>query len=414
MPLRLLLQFSDFINLILRVNLICNGIMNILYFDCISGISGDMVLSAFIDMGMDVDELKKELEKLEIGSFSLSVKKIIRNGINASHLDVIAGKGSYHRDYYTIEGIIGNSNLSERVKEISKKIFYRLASAESKVHSKPIDKVHFHEVGAVDSIIDIVGTAICLDKFDIAKIYSSPLKLGSGFVHSEHGIIPVPAPATVELVKNYPVIKTSIQTELTTPTGAAIVTSLSEGVIERLAFDSFKYGYGAGTKEIEDIPNLLRIFIGEVKDVIDYDEVLLVETNIDDMNPELYTYIFDRLFKNDALDVFITPLIMKKGRPGNMLSVLCERNDFRKIFNVIFEETTTIGIRTSLVKRLKQKRGFVEVETPFGKVKAKRIEFEDKVKIIPEYEECRIIAEKNSIPLINVYEVVQRFAKNKD
>ena len=381
--------------------------MKILYFDCISGISGDMILGAFIDMGTDVDELKRDLDKLGIGQFSFSVKKVIRNGISVTSLDVETEEGTHHRNYNTIKKIIDESMLSARVKELSNKVFYRLAAAEGKVHSKPVDKVHFHEVGAVDSIVDIVGACICIDRFNIEKIYSSPLKLGSGVVNSAHGVIPVPAPATVELVKDYPVVKTSVKSELTTPTGAAIVTALSDGVVDEISFTSYNCGYGAGSKEIEEVPNILRIFLGETDSTLEYDEVMLVEVNIDDMNPELYSFIFDKLFDNGALDVFVTPVIMKKGRPGNVLSVLCEKGNLREISSILFQETTTIGLRTSVVNRLKLKREVIEIDTKFGKMKAKKVIFNNKVKIVPEYDECRNIAESRNIPLIDIYKMVQ-------
>lgn len=385
--------------------------MKTLYFDCISGISGDMVLGAFVDMGMDVDTLKRELGKLGIGGFSLSVKDIIRNGIRAVQLEVSAEEAKYHRDYHTIKKIIDDSPLSGRVKEISNKIFYRLAQAEGKVHSKPVEKVHFHEVGAVDSIVDIVGAAVCMEYFNIEKVYSSPLKLGSGTVNSSHGIIPVPSPATAELVKDYPVIKTSIKTELTTPTGAAIVTALSEGVADNIPYQSYKHGYGAGSKEIAEVPNLLRIFVGEEESDVNYDEIMLVEANIDDMNPEIYTYVFNKLFDVYALDVFVTPVVMKKGRPGNVLSVMCEKKHLKDIADTLFRETTAIGIRTTVVKRLKLKREIVEIDTELGRMKVKKITFGDRIKVVPEYEECRAAAERSNIPLVDVYRIVGESAK---
>jgi len=382
--------------------------METAYFDCISGISGDMVLAAFIDMGMDVDYLNCELKKLDIGDFSLDLRKIKRSDISATQLKVKSAESKHNRNYAIIEEIINGCSLSENIKEVSKRIFYRLAEAESKVHNKPIDGVHFHEVGAVDSIIDIVGSIICIDYFGIKKIFSSPVKLGSGFVKSSHGLLPIPAPATVELVKGYPVIKTNIKGELTTPTGAAILTTISEGVCDNLNIILQNSGYGAGSKEIEEIPNFLRILIGKTESKFQYDEVLLVESNIDDLNPEVYPYIVEKLFKNDVLDVYITPVIMKKGRPGNIISVLCEKKNFKEVVEIIFNETTTIGLRVSDIKRLKLKRELIEINTPFGKVKAKKIYIDDEEKIIPEYEECKKIAEKNKLPLNKVYNIINK------
>lgn len=382
--------------------------METAYFDCISGISGDMVLAAFIDMGMDVDYLNCELKKLDIGDFSLDLRKIKRSDISATQLKVKSAESKHNRNYAIIEEIINGCSLSENIKEVSKRIFYRLAEAESKVHNKPIDGVHFHEVGAVDSIIDIVGSIICIDYFGIKKIFSSPVKLGSGFVKSSHGLLPIPAPATVELVKGYPVIKTNIKGELTTPTGAAILTTISEGVCDNLNIILQNSGYGAGSKEIEEIPNFLRILIGKTESKFQYDEVLLVESNIDDLNPEVYPYIVEKLFKNDVLDVYITPVIMKKGRPGNIISVLCEKKNFKEVVEIIFNETTTIGLRVSDIKRLKLKRELIEINTPFGKVKAKKIYIDNEEKIIPEYEECKKIAEKNKLPLNKVYNIINK------
>lgn len=381
--------------------------MNIAYFDCISGISGDMILGAFIDLGIDIDYLTKELEKLEIGNFSLDVKKVVLSGISASRFKVTVGEGKkYHKNYNNIAEIIDKSTLNQKIKDTSKKIFYRLAEAESKVHNQPIDKVHFHEVGAIDSIVDIVGSVICIEYFNIERIFSSPIKLGTGFTKSSHGVIPVPAPATVELVKNYPVIKTNIQTELTTPTGAAVLTTISEGVSDVLNLIIHKCGYGAGSKEILEIPNLMRVIIGKIEQKFQYDEILVIESNIDDINPEIYPFVIEKLVKNDALDVYITPVIMKRGRPGNVISVLCEKRNLHKMAEIIFNETTTIGLRILEIKRLKLKREIIEIDTPFGKVKAKKVYLDGKEKIVPEYKECISIAEKNNISLLEVYNII--------
>ncbi len=365
-----------------------------------------MILSAFIDAGMEMDHLNDELKKLDIGDFSLDLKKIARNGISATQLTVNADDEKHHRNFTIIAEIIDKSSLNERIKEDSKKIFYRLAEAEGKVHDKPIDKVHFHEVGAIDSIVDIVGSAICIDYFGIDKVYSSPIKLGSGVTRSAHGVIPVPAPATVELISGYPVIKTGIEAELTTPTGAAILTTLSSGVLNNLSFIIEKSGYGAGSRELKEIPNLLRIFIGNIEPDFQYDDVFLIESNIDDMNPEFYPYVFDRLFEKSVLDVYITPIIMKKGRPGSIISVLCKKENLNDATEIIFSETSTIGLRVSEVKRLKLKREIVEISTQFGKIKAKKIYFNGRENIIPEYDECKKIAAKNNIPLNEVYNII--------
>lgn len=388
--------------------------MKIAYFDTISGISGDMTLAAFISASVSLDELTDEIKKLNLQGIELEAARIERSGISAIKLDVvISAPQHHHRHLKDIFKIIDEGNLNQKVKETSKNIFMELAKAEAKVHSQPIEKVHFHEVGALDSIVDIVGAAICIDKLGIEKIFSSPIKLGSGgFVETEHGKLPIPSPAAVEILKGYPTIFTDIPFELTTPTGAAIVKAMSDGVLSSERIKIENVGYGAGTREISQIPNLLRIVIGEMIPAYDEDEVVIIESNIDDMNPEIYPYVIERLLSSNALDVYLVPIIMKKGRPGFILSAICDRSNLDEVLSVFYRETTTIGVRILPLERRKVGRIDREVQTSFGLVKVKAITSVGYEKPVPEYEECKRIAREKNIPLVEVYQILERELKS--
>jgi pyridinium-3,5-bisthiocarboxylic acid mononucleotide nickel chelatase len=383
--------------------------MRILYFDTFSGISGDMTLGAFINAGMKIEELREELKKIPLEGYEITAKEIKRNAISATKFDVEITKHEHiHRHIGDIYNIIDNSGLNAQVKEKSKKIFSNIALAEAKVHNMPLEKVHFHEVGAVDSIIDIIGSAICIDKFKIDKIYSSPIKVGSGgFVKTQHGNLPLPAPATAELIKNYPVTIAALPYELTTPTGAAIITTLSSGIMKANNFKVEKTGYGAGGLEIPELPNLLRIFIGEAFEEYEQDEILLMETNIDDMNPQFYPIIMDEVFSKGALDAFLTPIIMKKGRPGILLSVIAPKEQYESIIEVIYTHSTSIGIRTQSIKREKLKREVKEFDTSMGKIKAKVIYFKDKKRIAPEFEDIKKLAIEKNISILEIQKMME-------
>ncbi len=383
--------------------------MKIAYFDTIAGISGDMTLGAFVSAGVSIDELRFELSKLNLKGVELEARHIQRNGITAVKLDVIISSAhEHHRGISDVFKIIETSSLSDRVKRDAKKIFMEIAQAESKIHSTSLEKIHFHEVGMLDSIVDIVGTAICLDKLGIDKVYSSPVKIGSsGFIQAEHGILPVPAPATTEILKNYPVMLTDIPFELTTPTGAAIIKAMSSGI---LSFEEIKIksvGYGAGTRELSQVPNLLRIIVGELVPKYDEDEVVIVETNIDDMNPEIFPYVIERLLESGGLDAYIIPIIMKKGRSGILLSVLVSRSKLDTILQVVFSQTTTIGVRIQPAERRKLSRSQEEIQTQFGKVTAKVVINNGIRRIVPEFEECNRIAKEKGLPLIQVYKILE-------
>jgi uncharacterized protein (TIGR00299 family) protein len=386
--------------------------MKIAYFDAFSGISGDMTIAAFLNAGLDENEFLTELSKLKLSGFEIEIKKVIRNGITATKFDVIVKeKQKEHRHLSDIFEIIDASDLSEFVKQTSKKIFTNIAQAEAKIHNTTVEEVHFHEVGAIDSIIDIVGTAICIEKFKIEKIFASKIPLGSGsFTQTQHGKMPIPSPATLELLKNFPVTLTDIPFELTTPTGASIIATLAEYGLEKETIKINSVGYGAGNFDIPNQPDLLRIIIGEIPQKFNEEKLLLVETNIDDMNPEIYPYVIEKLLHSGANDAYLVPVIMKKGRPGILLSTLVNETKLDDILKVIFAQTTTLGVRILEIRRKKLKREQKEIDTPFGKVKFKIAIIENSERLVPEFEECKRIAEEKNIPLIQVYKILEAIA----
>lgn len=382
--------------------------MKIAYLDTIAGISGDMMIGALLASGVPFDYLQSELKKLKLSGYEISQKKIVRSGISAIKFDVsLINTDVGHRHLEDILKIIYESNLTTNVKNKAEKILNELAVAEAKVHNTTVEKIHFHEVGAVDSIIDIVGTSICLEYLGIEKVFTSPVKLGSGgFVKTEHGNLPIPTPAVVEILKDYSVILTELEYELTTPTGAAIVKALSSGILSQQEITIQSIGYGSGSRDLP-IPNLLRIIVGELKTTDIDEELLLVETNIDNMNPEIYPYIIEKLLTNGAHDAYLVPIIMKKGRPGILLSSLIPSSLLEKISNLIFRETTTLGLRVIEVGRRKVFREIKMINTRFGDIKVKIVNMDGKVRYVPEFEECKRIAQEKDIPLIEVYKQIE-------
>ena len=381
--------------------------MKIAYFDCCAGISGDMVLGALVDSGLDVSILRRELAKLHLGDYSISASKDERHHITGTNIKVRFKESGHHRTFKEIKNIINKSRLTTKVKVLSTSIFENLAKAEAKVHGCRVDDVHFHEVGAIDSIVDIVGTAIGIEKLGIGQVYASPLPLGSGWVKTSHGRMPVPAPATLELLKGVPVASSLTASELTTPTGAAIIKTLSLSFGNMPHMEIEGTGYGIGDRSFKEIPNILRLIIG--KRTGNTERLIIVETNMDDMNPQIYEYLMSRLFKNGALDVFLMPIQMKKGRPAILLKVLCPENKKGNIIDTIFEETTTIGVRTYEVERHCLERRIENVSTPYGKVRVKVAERNGKVlNIQPEYEDCKEIAEKKKLPLKEVMDSAKK------
>jgi len=377
--------------------------MKIAYFDCFSGISGNMIIGALIDAGLDPAILEAELKKLPVAGYSLSVKKVLKNGISGTHFSVITDEHHSHRSLSHITGIINDSGLDPWVKEQALAVFTDIGTVEARIHGVPVDEIHFHEIGAVDSIVDITGAMIALKELDIAVVESSAVHLGSGFIKTQHGLLPVPAPATAELLKSIPVFSKNIEGELTTPTGAALIVHLARRFGPIPAMKIHRTGYGAGTHDLP-IPNLLRVHIGETQESdIDTDDILVMECNIDDMNPQYYQHIFQTLLDRGALDVFITPIIMKKGRPASLLTVLCTQENAETLQDILFRESTTSGIRIHASSRKILKRSFVKIETKYGIVSVKVHEKDGEViTIAPEYEDCRRIAEEKNVPLKEV------------
>ena len=381
----------------------------IIYFDCFSGMSGDMTLGALVDAGVPLKELERRLSLLPVKGYKLKAVKVKRAGISATKVDVVIKRSAISsqqsaKKWKDVEKIIKTSKLSPQIKNKGLLIFKRLFEAEARVHGGKYDTVHLHELGAVDCIVDIFGTLIGLDILGIKKIYSSSLNLGSGTIKTEHGILPVPAPASIELLKGVPVYSSDIKFELTTPTGAVLISSLASGFGPLPEMKVTKTGCGAGNKDFKDRPNILRLFIGEeVKKKKADDEIAVIETNIDDMNPEVYEYVMDMLFKAGALDICLTHIIMKKGRPAVKLTVLSEKAKKDKMVSIILKETTSIGLRFYNAGRKVLKREIKKVKTRYGVIRVKESRLGDEiVKVSPEYEDCKKIAKKLGVPLIEI------------
>lgn len=386
-----------------------NYLMKILYFDCFSGISGDMTIGALLDLGLDEQLFRKELNKLRLEGYKLVIGKSIKNGITGMDVHVIHSHEPHARNLRDIEALIDESGISQSVKDFCKKVFREISAAEAKVHDKDIYEIHFHEVGAVDSIVDIVGTAICLDLLGIERVYASKLHDGHGLIKCQHGTIPVPVPAVMEMLSGsgIPLIQTDINTELVTPTGMGIIKCLSSafGDMPQMTID--RVGYGMGKKETESF-NALRIVMGTLdeneKDTPD--EIVLLETNIDDMNGEALGYTMELLFETGALDVFYTPIFMKNNRPAVMLTVIARIQDEEKLADMILRETTTLGIRRSTFKRYCMNREIIKVLTEFGDIRVKVASRNGFIKYAPEYEDCRNIARKTGKTFVEVYNAV--------
>ncbi len=432
--------------------------MKALYFDCSAGISGDMTLGALLDLGIDREKFVNELSKLNVEGYDIVFGKSVKNGIGANKVDVIINLEGYDRDGQPIDhdhdhdhhhdhdhdhdhhhdhhhdhdhdhdhhhdhdhdhhhphvhrnlndvfGIIDGSDINDNAKELAKRIFMRVAKAESKVHNEPLDKVHFHEVGAIDSIVDIIGTAICIDMLRPDKIYSSVVNDGYGFIMCQHGQIPVPVPATAQIFADSDVIskQIDIDTEMVTPTGAAIIAELAEGYGVMPAMSVEKIGYGAGRKDIK-IPNILRVSMGEIEENGSEDEIVILETNIDDASGEIMGYTMDRLFDEGARDAFYSPIFMKKNRPAYKLTVICDEAVREKLEDVIFTETTTIGIRRRTEKRRCLDRSFGTIETKYGKLDVKKINNNGKENIYPEFESAKRLAKENNVALKEIYKM---------
>jgi pyridinium-3,5-bisthiocarboxylic acid mononucleotide nickel chelatase len=387
--------------------------MRTAYFDCFSGISGDMTIGALIDAGASFEELRAQLATLNVPGYELAIEKVMKHGIAGTKFHVhVHDTGPQHRRLRDIEAILRASRLQSSIQEHTLAIFTRLAEAEAAIHQTTVEQVYFHEVGAIDSIVDITGAVIGLHLLGVQRVLASAVNVGSGVVRAAHGILPVPGPATAELLKGAPTYARGNDGELTTPTGAALLVTLAESFGPLPYIRVERVGYGAGTKDLPHAPNLLRVFIGEDSDRGDADMITVLEANLDDMNPEWFEYAQEQLFAQGALDVFYTPIFMKKNRPATKLTVLCELSNTDSIVDTLFQHTSTFGVRTYEVRRRKLHRFSQTVETPYGPVAVKIGEWRGQVmQISPEYESCRQVARRCDVPLKDVYEAAETQAR---
>jgi uncharacterized protein (TIGR00299 family) protein len=397
----------------------------IAYFDCFSGASGDMIIGSLLDARLDLEVLKKGLSGLDFHGYKLTAEKVVRSGITATKFDVVLEEEEHehehhhetshhhHRDLSEILNIINTGKIPDSVKLKSSEIFRKLGTVEAGIHGVPLEEVHFHELGAIDTIVDIVGTILVLETLKIEKVYSSPLAVGSGTVKTAHGILPVPAPATLQILADAgaPVVNAPPSEnppgELLTPTGAVLITSFAKEY-KQPNMKVEKAGYGAGYKQFPTWPNVLRVWIGEETASVSDDGLVLLETNIDDMNPQIYGYLMEKLFAEKAADVWFTPIQMKKNRPAVMLSVLAPAALETKLTEIIMRETSTLGIRSRPVSRHMAQREIIEFNSSLGRAKAKIKRFgDDIVAVSPEYDDCRRLALERNLPLSEVSRIVE-------
>ena len=383
--------------------------MKIAYFDLIAGASGDMILGALLDAGLAEEKLREGLSALRLNDFELRVHKVSKNGFAATKADIIVKDEVPERHLPDIEAIITASELSTQIQEQAIEIFHRLGEVEARIHNTTLDKIHLHELGGVDTVVDVVGVLLGLQILGIEKIIASPVPLGRGFVRGAHGQIPLPAPATVALLQGVPVMGNDLEMELVTPTGAVLLTSLAESFGQIPTMTLQVVGYGAGGRDLP-IPNLLRVFIGEQEQsgFGNFRTLAMLETNIDDLNPEIYEFVMNRLFEAGALDVFLTPIQMKKNRPATLLQVLGKPEDASKLRTILLEETTTLGVRQTLVQRYALDREIREVQTIYGNVRVKVAHLGNgEIKIAPEYEDCQKLAKAHGVPIREVYRAAE-------
>ena len=383
--------------------------MRTLYFDCFAGASGDMILGALVGAGVEPGALIEQLELLGLGGWQIDFERVDRSGISANYARVQTAHEHAHRHLSDILKIIYDSRLSDSVKDRAARIFSRLAEAEACVHNEAIEKIHFHEVGALDAIIDVCGAAIGFDLLGIEKFISSPLRVGTGMIEMAHGRFPIPPPAVAELLKRKPIYAGDVEGEFVTPTGAAIISTVCDefGPLPSMKIDA--NGYGAGARDHQKLPNVLRVFVGETESTTVADETLLmIETNIDDMSPQLFGYVVDRALEMGALDCYLTPTQMKKNRPGVQLSILCRPDAREKFLQMLFAETTTIGARSYEVRRRALPRETVRVETRFGPIDVKVASVNNgAANAMPEFEQCRAAAQKAGVALREVQEAAR-------
>lgn len=373
-----------------------------------------MCLGALVDAGVPLKEIEKVLKKLNLKVYRLREQKVLRAGFAATKVDVeltTKGEGANGRRWKDIQKIVKNSTLPENIKKQGLQVFKNLFEAEAKVHGSTIEKTHLHELGCVDCLVDIFGALIGLSILGVEKVYVSPVNLGSGSTKTSHGILPVPAPATAELLKGIPCYAAGPAFEMTTPTGAVLLKTLSAGFGDMPLFASEVIGMGAGNKDPEERPNILRVMIGQDDESLLDETITVIEANIDDMNPQVYEYVMERLFERGALDVFLTPVIMKKSRPGVLLTVLCNNEQKNEVGKTILKETTSIGVRFYETGRVTMKREIKQVNTKYGRVRLKQSVFGDIMRITPEYEDCKKAANEQNVSLYDVIEETKRAAE---
>jgi uncharacterized protein (TIGR00299 family) protein len=377
--------------------------MKLAYFDCFSGISGDMTLGALVDAGCSADVLRSELQSLEVPGWELTTEKVWKNGMSATQVRVRTEDQQKHRSLSAILEILQNARLAARVRDRASAIFQKLGEAEAHVHDTPIEKIHFHEVGAVDAIVDIVGACIGLHALGVERFVCSPLNVGGGTAKMAHGVLPVPAPATARLLQGAPTFSNGVQRELVTPTGAAIVATLCDTFGAQPPMTVSAIGYGAGAADLEGQPNVLRIMIGESAEKstnAQDEEISIIEANLDDMNPQIYGYVVEKALQAGALDVYTTALQMKKNRPGTLLTILCRPEDTEALTSLLFAETTTFGVRTHRAQRRALAREWVNVSTSYGDVRIKLSRSNGHIlHAAPEYDDCRKLAVEKQVPL---------------
>jgi uncharacterized protein (TIGR00299 family) protein len=388
--------------------------MNLAYFDCFSGISGDMTLGALIDAGCDIGRLRKELQALQVPGWEISAEKVWKNGVAATFAKVKTEDQKKHRSLTDILELLKKSQLTSQVRDRASAVFRKLGEAEARVHDVPLEKIHFHEVGAVDAIVDIVGACIGFNVLGIDKFACSPLNVGGGTAKMAHGVLAVPAPATATLLQGKPTYSNGVERELVTPTGAAIVATLCDRFGPQPPMTVSAIGYGAGTADLEGQPNVLRIMIGDAAEKVfpGYDEeISVIEANLDDMNPQIYGYFLERALAAGALDVYTMPVQMKKNRPGTLLTVLCKPPDTNMLTSLIFAETTTFGVRVTTAQRRILPREHVRVSTTFGDVRIKLSRVNGRIlHVSPEFEDCRKLAVEKNVPLQQVInEALRRY-----
>jgi pyridinium-3,5-bisthiocarboxylic acid mononucleotide nickel chelatase len=383
--------------------------MRVAHFDCFSGISGDMTLGALIDAGVDANAVQQAIDSLGL-PVRLEIQKVRKGGFAATFVQVQAPEEHKHRHLRHVEEILQRGKLTPRQQDLALRIFRRLAEAEAAVHGMPIEKVHFHEVGALDSIADIAGAAIALDLLGVERFSSGPVAIGSGTVQCAHGLMPVPAPGTAELLRGVPLRPSTIEAELTTPTGAAILTTIVQDWIALPAMTIERIGYGAGRRDLPEQPNVLRVFIGQASHLpAETDQIWVLETNLDDLPAEVIGYCYDLLLAAGALDVYTVPIFMKKNRPGVLLSVLASETAVPALEDILFRETSTFGIRRYAVSRHKLQRRPCTIETPWGPVQGKLGWQEGRPPVFsPEYEDCARVARQHGVALREVYAQAQR------